>query len=58
MLTAAAPFDRLRDEVEAMMRINRSFEDVERAIDNARLSEDRSAALWLVAWSWKRRRER
>ena len=55
MLTTAAPFDRLRDEVEAMMRTQRPFEDVERAIDNARLTEDRRAALWLVAWALKRR---
>ena len=56
MLTAAAPFERLRDEVEAMMRVKRPFEEVERDIDNAQLTEDRRAALWLVAWSMKRRR--
>ena len=56
MLTTAAPFDRLRDEVEAMMCTKRPFEDVERDIDNTHLTEDRQAALWLVAWSMDRRR--
>ena len=54
MLTTAAPFDRLREQVETMMRTERSFQEVEREIDNTRLSEDRQAALWLVAWSLKR----
>ena len=56
MLTTAAPFDRLRDEVQAMMQVDRPFEDVERDIDNAHLTEDRRAALWLVAWSMQRHR--
>jgi hypothetical protein len=56
MYGTAAPFDRLRDEVEAMMSINEPFEDVERAIDGTALSEDRRAALWLVAWSMNGRR--
>ena len=55
MLTTAAPFDRLRDEVEHLMAVQQPFEDVERAIDNAHLSEDRRAALWLIAWSLQRR---
>jgi hypothetical protein len=55
MLTTAAPYDRLRDEVEAMIRTRRPFEDVEREIDRTRLSEDRRDALWLVAWSLHRR---
>jgi hypothetical protein len=54
MLTTAAPYDRLRDEVEHLMAVHEPFEDVERAIDNVHLSEDRRAALWLVAWSHKR----
>lgn len=57
MLTTAAPFDRLRDEVEAMMSVDPPFEEVEQAIDSTRVSEDSQAALWLVAWSLKRRRE-
>jgi hypothetical protein len=56
MLTTAAPFDRLRDEVEAMMKVDPPFDEVEREIDNTRLTEDRRAALWLVAWSHRRRR--
>jgi hypothetical protein len=56
MHSTPAPFDRLRDEVEAMMRFNEPFEDVERAIDGTALSEDRQAALWLVAWSLNDRR--
>jgi hypothetical protein len=38
-----------------MMALREPFEDVERAIENAHLSEDRRAALWLIAWSLKRR---
>ena len=57
MLTTAAPFDRLRDEVEQLMAVDEPFEDVERAIDNTSQSEDRRAALWLVAWSLQRRRD-
>ena len=58
MPAMTAPFDRLRDEVEAMMRFNEPFEDVERAIESAHLPEDRRAALWLVAWSLNDRRSR
>jgi hypothetical protein len=58
MHSTPAPFDRLRDEVEAMIRFNEPFEDVERAIDGTSISEDRRAALWLVAWSLNDRRGR
>ena len=34
-----------------MMRFGEPFDEVERAIDSARLPEDSRAALWLVAWS-------
>ena len=57
MLTTAAPFDRLRDEVERLMAVDEPFEVVERAIADTHVSEDRQAALWLVAWSHKRRRD-
>lgn len=56
MLTSAAPFDRLRGQVEQMMAVDEKFEDVERAIDNTSVSEDRRAALWLVAWSLEHKR--
>lgn len=57
MLSTPAPFERLRDEVEALMRVQEPFEDVERRIDATSLTEDRRAALWLVAWSLNHRRE-
>ena len=57
MLLTPAPFDRLRDEVEAMIRFGEPFDEVERSIDSVHLSEDRRAALWLVAWSLNDRRE-
>jgi hypothetical protein len=56
MLRSPAPFDRLRDEVEAMIRFGEPFDEVERSIDSVHLSEDRRAALWLVAWSLNDRR--
>jgi hypothetical protein len=56
MLSTPAPFERLRDEVEAMMRFDEPFDEVVRAIDGAPLEEDRRAALWLVAWSLNGRR--
>ena len=52
----AVTYDRLRDEVEAMVRAREPFAAVERAIDSAPVAEDRRAALWLVAWSLNDRR--
>ena len=51
-------FEQVRDEVEAMMLFDESFQDVERAIDRARLPEESRAALWLVAWTLNDRRSR
>lgn len=40
-----------------MMRLDEPFEEVERAIETTHVSEDRRAALWLVAWSMNDRRD-
>ena len=56
MIGTPATFGRMRDEVEAMMRFGEPFDEVERAIDAARIPEDSRAALWLVAWSLNDRR--
>ena len=39
------------------MLLDEPFEEVERAIDGTHVSEDRRAALWLVAWSMSDRRD-
>jgi hypothetical protein len=52
-MTASAPliFDHTEAQVEAMMEEGMAFSDVEDSIDNARLSTQHKAALWLLAWS-------
>ena len=52
-MTASArlSFDRSEAQVEAMMDLGTAFPDVEDAIDNAELSTEHKAALWLLAWS-------
>ena len=49
--TAPLSFDHLQDRVEAMMERGASFSIVEESIDEAYLSRDQKAALWLLAWS-------
>jgi hypothetical protein len=51
LTSAPASFERLREQVERMVGVVESFADVEREIDDTKISEDRKAALWLVAWS-------
>jgi hypothetical protein len=38
-------------EVEDMMATAASFDEIEDAIDDAPITVDRKAALWLLAWS-------
>jgi hypothetical protein len=45
-----------REEVERMMRAGESFSSVETMIDEARLTEEEKAALWLFAWSMRDKR--
>ncbi len=45
-----------REEVERMMSAGESFGAVEALIDEAQLSEEEKAALWLFAWSMRDRR--
>ena len=49
--TAPLSYDRGREQVEDMFERGASFDHVEDAIDNARLSQTHKAALWLFAWS-------
>jgi hypothetical protein len=42
-----------REEVERMMSAGESFGSVEEMIDEARLTEEEKAALWLLAWSMR-----
>jgi hypothetical protein len=51
MLSSAAPFDVVREHVEALMEVGEPFAAVERVIDSTPLPEDERAALWLLAWS-------
>jgi hypothetical protein len=45
-----------REEVERMMSAGESFGAVETMIDEAELTEEEKAALWLFAWSMRDRR--
>ena len=58
-MRASAPlsFDRSQAQVEAMMKRGIAFSHVEDAIDTAQLSTDHKAALWLLAWSLRSRRQ-
>jgi len=49
--TPALSFDHGQQQVEDMMADGIGFETVEDAIDCAELSQQRKAALWLLAWS-------
>jgi hypothetical protein len=53
MSTAQLSIDRADEQVEGMIRQGTSFALVECAIDDARLSQDHKAALWLLAWSFR-----
>ncbi len=46
-------FDACQDEVEGMMRVGESFGSVEATIEDAKITEDERAALWLLAWSMR-----
>jgi hypothetical protein len=45
-----------REEVERMMSAGEPFAGIETMIDEAKLSEEEKAALWLFAWSMRDRR--
>jgi hypothetical protein len=49
--SAALSFNRGREQIETMMEQGLPFACVEDVIDDARLSRDHKAALWLLAWS-------
>ena len=57
-MTASAQliFDHSEAQVEGMMEQGTAFSDVEHAIDNAELSTEHKAALWLLAWSLREKR--
>ena len=48
-------FDACQHEVEGRMRAREPFGSVENVINGARITEDEKAALWLLAWSMRRR---
>ena len=58
-MRASAPlsFDQSQAQVEAMMKRGIAFSHVEDAIDTAQLSTEHKAALWLLAWSLRSRRQ-
>ena len=45
-----------KEEVERLMSVGDSFGAVETMIDEAELTEEEKAALWLFAWSMRDRR--
>jgi hypothetical protein len=45
-----------REEVERMMSVGESFAAIEAMIDEAQLTEEEKAALWLFAWSMRDKR--
>jgi hypothetical protein len=49
---------RFRDEVAARTEAGKPFDEVEDAIELADATEDQKAALWLMAYSIRDRRER
>ena len=69
--TQRLEFLRVLERVETMLTAKRPFGDIERVIDDSRLSDDGQAALWLLArlvdgrrkrgdgqLSWRDRRDR
>jgi hypothetical protein len=50
-LTAPLPYDGVTRLVEDMIKRGVPFAQIEDTIDDARLSPDHKAALWLLAWS-------
>ena len=54
-MRASAPgiFDRSQAQVEAMMELGTAFSDVEDVIEDAELTTEHKAALWLLAWSMR-----
>jgi hypothetical protein len=53
--TAALPYDRAAEQVEAMVGAGTPFAQVEDAIETALAPQEQKAALWLLAWSLRRR---
>jgi hypothetical protein len=51
------PFIRCRDGVTHLMRAGTSFGEVEDVIELADVTEDQKAALWLLAFTMRDRRE-
>ena len=55
MTTAASPYGRERERVEAMIMDGEPLAGIEEVLEEVRLASDEKDALWLLAWSLEQR---